>query len=170
VTHVAETIEQSARRIGHHAWVEMRLFELLGRWSGTVPEPRAQALFASHSRHHAWHTELWHSLLPVVPHLAAVDLVAPDEADAALIASLEALDEGDAPGTARQLTAVYREVLPHLDRSLRAHLDVATPVTDGPTMRVLRMVLADIDQDRVAGDQLIEALGAAEAPGAAGSS
>ena len=27
---VAETIEESGRRIGHHAWVEARLFEVVG--------------------------------------------------------------------------------------------------------------------------------------------
>ncbi len=32
----SQTIEESGRRIGGHAWVEMRLFEKLGRWSGVV--------------------------------------------------------------------------------------------------------------------------------------
>jgi hypothetical protein len=194
VAPVAETLELSARRVGRHAWVEMRLFEILGRWSGTVNQPRAQALFASHSHHHAWHAELWHGLLPAVPHLAVPELVAPDEADAVLIARLDALDRNgtdqdrtdrngtdkdgtnrdgtDKDGTNRdgtdqdgtydadrRLRAVYREALPHLVRTYSGHLDLTTPVTDGPTIRVLRLVLADLDRDRAAGDALIDALG-----------
>jgi hypothetical protein len=183
-----ETIEQSARRIGHHAWLEMRLFEVLGRWSGTVPDPRARAAFATHSRQHAWHAELWHGLLPAVPHLGAAELVAPDEAAAAIVAGLEALDAGgegasdasarndgddsadEGPVTATSvidspsldataaLTAVYREALPHLARAYTAHIAVTTPVTDAPTIRVLRLVLGDLDDERASGDALIEAL------------
>lgn len=198
-----ETIEQSARRIGHHAWVEMRLFEVLGRWSGTVSDPRVRAVFATHSRQHAWHAELWHGLLPALPHLPAAELVAPDEAAAAIVASLEALDGGaDGPGgggvqagdvdsagpdpagagtsgpdtaganragpgtagfptagpdTSAALSAIYREGLPHLVRSYTAHLAVTTPVTDAPTIRVLRLVLADLDEERAAGDALVDA-------------
>jgi hypothetical protein len=183
-----ETIEQSARRIGRHAWLEMRLFEVLGRWSGTVPDPRARAAFATHSRQHAWHAELWHGLLPAVPHLGAAELVAPDEAAAAIVAGLDALDAGgegasaagdeggsgddsagDGPGTdtsvadapsldtTAALTAVYREALPHLVRAYTDHLAVTTPVTDAPTIRVLRLVLGDLDDERASGDALIEA-------------
>jgi hypothetical protein len=156
---VAETLEQSAWRVGRHAWVEMRLFEILGRWSGTVAQPRARALLASHSHHHAWHAELWNGLLPAVPHLAVAELVAPDEADAALIAGLDALDEVGTDDADPRLRAVYREALPHLVRTYSGHLDLTTPVTDGPTIRVLRLVLADLDRDRTAGDELIDALG-----------
>jgi hypothetical protein len=177
VAPVAETLELSARRVGRHAWVEMRLFEILGRWSGTVNQPRAQALLASHSHHHAWHAELWNGLLPAVPHLAVPELVAPDEADAVLIARLDALDQdgttrdgttqndtedADANGSDdadARLRAVYREALPHLVRTYSGHLDLTTPVTDGPTIRVLRLVLADLDRDRAAGDALIDAVG-----------
>ena len=47
----AETLEDSARRIGHHAWVEQRLFETLGTWVPTTPEPEAKALVADQSLH-----------------------------------------------------------------------------------------------------------------------
>ena len=172
---VAETIEQSARRTGHHAWLEMRLFEILGRWSGTVAEPRARVLFATHSQHHAWHAELWHGLLPALPHLAAADLVAPDEADAAVVAALETLDDA---ATEARLTAIYGDTLPHVARSYGAHLALTTPVTDGPAIRALRLALADLDADLAAGEALVAALspeadvdrgggGARPAPGAA---
>lgn len=159
----AETIEQSGRRIGHHAWVEMRLFEILGRWSGTVSEPRARALFASQSHHHAWHSELWQGLLPAVPHLPAADLVAPDPADAQVVAALEALDEPDndedpTAAAVTRIAAVHGTALPHLATTYSDHLEQTTPVTDGPTIRALHLVLRDLADDRAAGDALRVAL------------
>ena len=32
------TVEESAARVGHYKWIEMRLFETLGGWVATVPE------------------------------------------------------------------------------------------------------------------------------------
>jgi hypothetical protein len=215
---VAETIEESGRRIGHHVWVEARLFEVVGRWSGTVDEPRARALFARQSRHHAWHVQLWHELLPGLPHVGPSQLVAPDGDRAALIADLEALDDADRtgpdasspagdrsrddaapagdrlsaddPATAgatpaadasspagdrpepdagadpgedavARLTAVHRVAIPALVRAYEDHLERTTPVTDGPTQRVLRLVLADLAEDRAAGEALLDDLTAA---------
>jgi hypothetical protein len=171
---VAETIEESGRRIGHHAWIEMRLFETLGRWSGTVPEPRAKALLASQSYHHAWHAELWHGLLPAIPHMPAADLVAPDETGAQIVASLASFDEeaeghedGDGHGsTVARLTALYEVALPHLVDTYTDHLEHTTIVTDGPTARVLRLALNDLADDLVAGDDMIDALRSVPTTGA----
>jgi hypothetical protein len=162
----AETIEASGRRIGHHAWVEMRLFETLGRWSGTVADPRAKALLAAQSHHHAWHAEQWHALLPALPHLAAADLVAPSEATSELVATLAELDEvpapaddtAAAPDDVSRLAAIYRVALPRVAAAYREHLALTTPVTDGPTMRTLGLVLADLDADIRAGLDLLAEL------------
>jgi hypothetical protein len=160
---VAETIEDSGRRIGRHAWVEARLFELVGRWAGTVAEPRSRALFGRQSAHHAWHVELWHGLLPALPHLAATQLVAPDGADAEMVATLAALDEaddGETPaGALARLVALHREALPRVLATYDDHLAHTTPVTDGPTVRVLRLVRTDLAEDLTAGLELAEALG-----------
>lgn len=175
---VAETIEESGRRIGHHVWIEVRLFETLGRWSGTVSDPRARALFARQSLHHAWRAELWHDVLPALPHIPTAALVVPDEADAEVIGALEALDEppaghpgdadpgGDGAATAgrpggddptARLAAVYDDALPHLVGSYTDHLALTTPITDGPTIRVLRLVMADLADDQAAGRALLTA-------------
>lgn len=161
---VAETIEESGRRIGHHVWVEARLFEVTGRWSGTVDEPRARALLGRQSRHHAWHVQLWHELLPALPHVGPSQLVAPGEDGAATIAGLEALDDaGDTPdaGTdaaVARLTALVRDAVPALERAYEDHLARTTPLTDAPTVRVLRLVLADLADDRAAGEALLDTL------------
>jgi hypothetical protein len=176
---VAETIEESGRRIGHHAWIEVRLFETLGRWSGTEADPRARALFARQSLHHAWHAEMWHDVLPALPHVPTATLVVPDAADAEVIARLEVLDEpqsghpgdtdpgGDGaasaggPGpddlTAARLAAVYDDALPHLVASYTGHMALTTAITDGPAIRVLRLVMADLTDDHTAGRALLTA-------------
>ena len=206
---VAETIEESGRRIGRHAWVEARLFEIVGSWAGTVAEPRSRALFARQSAHHAWHVELWHGLLPALPHLADNQLVGPDGTDAEMVASLAAFDdrsgtagtaeigdvgvaagtadtgdakvaagtgdagvepggpEGSAPaGAADRLVALYRRVLPARLAAYDDHLAHTSPVADGPTMRVLRLVRTDLAEDILAGEALIEALGPPPGPSA----
>ncbi|HEX6420577.1 MAG TPA: hypothetical protein VFZ77_18900 [Acidimicrobiales bacterium] len=160
---VAESIEGSARRIGGHTWLEMRLFGILGGWSGTVGEPRSRALLAATSRHHAWHAELWRDLLPDLPHLPADDLVAPDDAGAGIVARLEAVDAGEGAAT---LAAVREVALPGLAARYAAHLARTAPLADGPTIRVLHLVLADVERDRAAVDPLPTAAGGvAPAPG-----
>ena len=163
----AETIEASGQRIGQRAWVEMRLFETLGAWSGAVADPRARALLATQSHHHAWHAELWHELLPALPHLPAADLVAPAEGDSEMVASLAALDPAageSEPGDAARLAAVYEEAMPRLRAAYEDHLERATAVTDGPTIRVLRLVLADLTEDTDAGLALLATLSDASDP------
>jgi hypothetical protein len=162
----AETIEASGRRIGQHAWVEMRLFETLGAWSAAVVDPRARALLANQSHHHAWHAELWHDLLPALPHLPAADLVGPADSDSELVASLAALDpaeggagaDDDEPTDAARLAAVYEQAMPRLQATYEDHLAHTRPVTDGPTIRALRLVLTDLDDDTRGGLDLLDTI------------
>lgn len=142
---VAETIEQAGRRVGGHAWGAARLFEVTGRWSTTVDDPRARAWLGAASRRYGWHAELWHGLLPAVPHLAVDELVAPPDELAPLMAELDGLDaDRDAALLADAADRVLATVIDELER----HRAVTTPVADGPTLRVLTLVLADLHADR----------------------
>jgi hypothetical protein len=151
----AETLEDSARRIGHHAWVEQRLFETLGAWVPTTPEPAAKALVAELSLHHAWRAELWHGLLPAVPHLAVADLV---------VAPPGAPVPPPGASTADRLGWLCGEVLPALLDGYADHLARTTVVTDGPAIRVLGLVTADARADLAAGRALLSALGLDPSP------
>ena len=51
-------VEDSARRVGHYKWIEMRLFEVLGGWVATVPELDVKIKLGVHCYKHAWHAEL----------------------------------------------------------------------------------------------------------------
>ena len=149
-----ETLEESARHIGHHAWIEQRLFEILGAWVTAVPELEAKAVLATQSYHHAWHAELWHGLLPSVPHIHTPDLVTPADATTAeRIGSLAA-----AKGTVEKLAGLYEVVLPALVDAYTEHLERTTPVADGPTIRALRLVLADEEADARTGERVLRSL------------
>jgi hypothetical protein len=160
------TLEEQAHRIGHHIWLETRLFEVLGGWITVVSEPEAKVCLASHSRHHAWHAELWHKQLPAVPHLPADQLVAP--AHAQLAAALGVLagaetdgggaepDSGD--GTLTRLVGMYRVVVPRVITAYRRDLESASPISDAPMLHTLRHLLSDEIEDWREGEQLIQSL------------
>ena len=122
--------------------------------------PGAKALLAARSRHHAWHAELWLGLLPVVPTvdgLAPEDLVVPRPEDADLVDALAAVPGGAADPTAAVLGALHDLVAPRLRAAYAAHRDVTAPVADGPALRVLDLVEADVEAD----DRDVDALLAA---------
>lgn len=163
------TLEASARRIGRYRWIEMRLFEALGGWVAGVPELDAKALLATHSRQHGWHAELWHDLLPVRPATAGehpgsgastpADPWAPPPDDERLAAFAAALTEPDAPElTIEKVVGVYRVALPHAIGTYTGHLRAASPVTDGPTIRTLRLVLSDELDHWRDGEMLLQSL------------
>src|SRR3546814_17004887 len=58
------TVEESARRVGHYQWIEMRLFEVLSGWVAPVPELDVKMRLGTHRFHHPWHAALWHKRLP----------------------------------------------------------------------------------------------------------
>jgi hypothetical protein len=149
-------LEETARRAGGYAWTEMRLFELLGQWATALPEPAAAARLGSTSRHHGWRAELWHEQLPSIPALEVGDLVAPpDVGTAAVVATL-----ADAPPGAavEALASAYRVLVPRLVAAYDAHLADTSPVADGPVARTLRLVLADVVPDWIAGQRLLASL------------
>ncbi|HET6728228.1 MAG TPA: hypothetical protein VFG96_02350 [Jiangellaceae bacterium] len=150
------SLEASARRIGHYCWIEMRAFEVLGAWTARVPEPDVKAALATHSRQHGWHAGLWHDLLPVIGESSAVSFVEPP--GVALVAFVEALAAPEAPElTLEKLVGVYRVLVPHAVGAYRHHLDGASPISDGPTIRALGLVLSDqLDQWRE-GEALVQA-------------
>ncbi|HEX6167420.1 MAG TPA: hypothetical protein VFZ30_11570, partial [Acidimicrobiales bacterium] len=76
-----------------------------------------------------------------------------------LVATLAELDEAPAPADdVSRLAAIYRVALPRVTAAYRDHLALTTPVTDGPTIRALGLVLADLDADTRAGLDLLAAL------------
>jgi hypothetical protein len=141
------TRDEAARRAAHHRWFEARLFEVVGGWVTTTPEPEAKLLLEAQAAKHAWHAELWERRL----RAAAVG-----EPGKAWTDVVEALAEPS--GTVERLAGLSRVVLPHLVAAYGDHLDACNAVSDGPTARWLRVILADDVDDWRDAERLLQSL------------
>src|SRR6266851_7273054 len=151
------TVEETARRVGHYKWVEMRLFEVLGGWVATVPELDVKMRLGTHCYKHAWHAELWHKRLPELREMNPERLTAPANDD--VVAFMDALTAPEGPDqTIEKLVGVYRVLIPHKIAAYTYHLNNTSTITDAPTMRSLRLALHDEYEDWRDGEMLIESL------------
>ena len=134
-------LEQAARTLGGWCWAERRCFEILGGWVRDTDEHALKALFARHSRHHAWRAERWAEILPraYVP-----------DADALIVGGADA-EVFDLAGTedpsASRVVAHYDVLYPALLAAYQASPVVMHPVTDGPALRAIRIILGDAAHD-----------------------
>lgn len=151
------TVEESAKRVGHYKWIEMRTFEVLGGWVATVPELDVKLRLGTHTYHHAWHAELWHKRLPELREMNQERLNVPPNDE--MVAFVDALTEPEAPElTIEKLVGVYRVLLPHMIAAYTYHLNNTSSITDAPTMRSLKFVLDDDFEDWRDGEMLIQSL------------
>jgi len=147
-------LHATARRAGAARWLAARLFEVVGGWVATVPEPEAKIVFATQSAHLGWHAGLWGDRLPTLHGVDPQTWVGPasagvEEAVAALAA---------APTTIERLAGLHRCLLPRLAAAHADHLELASAVTDAPTIRTLGLVLTDLVEDQRAGERLLQRL------------
>ncbi|MGQ0617322.1 MAG: hypothetical protein ACT4PW_10085 [Acidimicrobiia bacterium] len=134
-------LAESARRFGHYRWFEQRLFEILGRWVQDIPENDVKLCLDTHSQHHVWHAEVWRERLPVLRQVDPDLLTRPP--NDAFVAFVEALAAPSPPGNIERLVGAYRVAVPHLVVVYGEHLAHASPVSDGPAIRALGLVLTD---------------------------
>lgn len=150
-------VEESATRIGHYRWIEMRLFEVLGGWVATVPELDVKLRLGTHCYHHAWHAELWHKRLPELREMNPDRLTAPPNDE--LVRFVEVMGEPEAPGeTIEKLVGVYRVLIPAKIAAYTYHLNNASTIADAPTIRSLRFALQDELEDWRDGEMLLQSL------------
>lgn len=148
---------ERGRWLGHQAWLEARVFEVLGRWVQDVPEPEVKLSLAAHSRHHAWHAELLQGHLPAVADIEPAALVVPP--NDGLVSALDAVAKPARPdATVDKLAGFYRVLLPYLVTSYRRALDAASVVADASLARSLRFVVADDVAEWQEGEALLRGL------------
>ena len=151
------TVEETARRVGSYKWIEMRLFEALGGWVATVPELDVKMRLGTHCYKHAWHADLWNKRLPELREMNTERLTSP--ANEAIEAFMEAVTEPEGPGqTIEKLVGVYRVLIPHKIAAYTYHLNNTSTITDAPTIRSLRFILADEFEDWRDGEMLLQSL------------
>jgi hypothetical protein len=171
---VAFPLGTTAALVGQYRWIESALYRVLGEWVTDMPITSVQVHLDGQSMRHAWHADLWAERLPVLSGVDPDGLTVPAAPAAALFSMLEgpphpgdgpdpswavaAEEPSDRPGALPRLAGLYRVVLPRLVTSYERHLRVVAPVTDGPVLRALRLVLNDEIDDWQAGERLVEHL------------
>jgi hypothetical protein len=150
-------VEETARRVGHYKWAEMKLFEALGGWVATVPELDVKMRLGTHCYHHAWHADLWHKRLPELREMNPERLTGPpNEAMERFVAALTEPEAADM--TIEKLVGVYRVFIPHFISAYTFHMNNTSEITDAPTIRVFKLVLVDEFDDWRDGEMLIQSL------------
>jgi hypothetical protein len=151
------TVEETARRVGHYKWIEMRLFEVLGGWVATVPELDVKLRLGTHCYHHAWHAELWHKRLPELREMNPERLTVPPNDE--LVAFVDALTEPEGPElTIEKLVGVYRVLIPAKVAAYTYHRNNTSTITDAPTIRSLGFILQDEMDDWRDGEMMLQSL------------
>lgn len=135
-------IDEAAQRVGELAWVEQRLFEVLGAWAASTPEPGLKVVLATQSRLHGDHVLTLTAVLPDTRDHDPEALVAPPAVDPT--AALDGLAERD-----ERLRTLLDEVLPAHLGALERFVADASPISDGPARRAVAAVL---DEDRAAAE------------------
>ncbi len=150
-------VAETARRVGHYKWTEMKLFEALGGWVATVPELDIKMRLGTHCYHHAWHAELWHKRLPELREMKPERLTVP--ANDAMERFIAAMTEPEAPElTIEKLVGVYRVLIPRFIAAYTYHMNNTSEITDAPTIRSLKHALDDEYADWVDGELMLQSL------------
>ena len=150
-------VDESAKRVGHYKWIEMKTFEVMGGWIATVPELDVKMRLGAHCYHHAWHAELWHKRLPELREMNQDRLTEPPNDE--LVAFVDAMTEPEAPETTiEKLVGVYRVLIPAKIAAYTYHRNNTSTITDAPTIRSLEFALADEFEDRRDGEMILQSL------------
>jgi hypothetical protein len=150
------TVDETARRVGHYKWVEMKLFEALGGWIATVPELDVKMRLGTHCYHHAWHADLWNKRLPELREMNTERLTLPAEGMEAFFAAMTEPEAQEQ--TIEKLVGVYRVLIPHIISAYTYHLNNTSTITDAPTIRSLKFALQDEFEDWRDGEMIIQSL------------
>jgi hypothetical protein len=144
----------TATQLGRYAWLERRLFEVLGAWSVTETDPAVKLLLDAQSHEHAWHAQL---LFERLPELREVDpealVVAPSAAYAAAVEQV-----GTAGPLVARLVGAHQVLVPQLLVAYRRELAAADPFAGASLRRWLGFAVADLTEEWAAGQELLASL------------
>jgi len=141
-------VKENSQRLANYRYLEVQLMEMIGGWSHTTPQISLKATFGYHVYDHAQAANQLGERLEQLRSGRLSEEPATDEF-ARLCEYVWNLDN-----VADRLVAVYRVLEPHLVSTYVYHADATDPLTDTPTVRLLRN-LAGIAQSHVAWGQAV---------------
>src|SRR4051812_16915721 len=145
-------VKENAQRLANYRYLEAQLMEMLGGWSHTTPQLAFKATFGYHVYDHAQAADMLGERLGQLRSWRDRAEPATDEF-AHLCEHVWNLES-----TIDRLVAVSRVLEPHLVSTYVYHADATDPLTDAPTVRLLRQ-LGAIGQSHIAwGQAVLESL------------
>jgi Protein of unknown function (DUF455) len=149
------SVAENSQRLANYRYLEIQLMEMIAGWSHTTPQLAYKATFGYHVYDHARNADELGERLEQLRSGRDREEPATDEF-AQLCEHVWRLES-----TIDRLVAVYRVLEPHLVSTYVYHADATDPLTDTPTVRLLRH-LAGVDQSHVAwGQAVLDSLTAA---------
>ena len=134
------TVKENARRLLRFFYLERRLAQALGSWTLSIPEFEVKI---ETGRHIFWHADAANRLRGRLHEQEMRQQAIDDYRDAEIDLLIEEmLSAEDAPAL---LVGVHQVVGRALETAYRHHIDDTDPVTDAPTIRLLRQVLLDYE-------------------------
>lgn len=145
-------VKERGEHVATFRWIEVRVMEMLGAWIPSTPEMEAKLVLGTHIWDIAQHADSFgkrtHELRLPLQHS-----IEPSAEYVRFLGDLAATTE-----TSKRIAGFYGCVLPALDRMFRDYLARVDPLLDGPTVRILERITADIARMRAEGKALREEL------------
>jgi Protein of unknown function (DUF455) len=142
------SVIENSERLANYRYLEEQLMEMIGGWSHTTPQLAFKATFGYHVFDHAQAAEMLGERLMQLRSGRGRSRPPSDE----LVRLCEHV--WNLPTVTERLVAVYRVLEPHLVSTYVYHADATDPLTDAPTVRLLRQV-AGMDQSHIAWGQAV---------------
>jgi hypothetical protein len=142
------SVIENSERLANYRYLEEQLMEMIGGWSQTTPQLAFKATFGYHVYDHAQAAEMLGERLEQLRSGAGRGKAASEDF-ARLCEHIWKLD-----ATIARLVAVYRVLEPQLVSTFVYHADATDPLTDAPTVRLLRQ-LAAMGQSHIAWGQAV---------------
>ena len=146
------SVAENARRLQRFFYLERRLGQALGAWTLAIGEYEVKV---ETGRHIFWHLDAARALRARLTEqerrLADIDGFRDASIDRVIDEALNAAD------TAELLVGLHQVLGAALVTAYRHHLDLACPVADAPTLRVLRGIISDHEPMLEWADQAVAA-------------
>ena len=148
----ADTIDDLAARAARWIALEELLFETLGAWARSVPEPAVKRVLATWCHRHAWHAELWRARLPHIPARPPHRIGGPITRPTWRRGSRRCSASSPTRTRPRRPPPSWRSSPAPFSTRCSAALDEHRAAIDdrldGPTARILDLVAADLAAER----------------------
>jgi len=153
---IGYSVEENVRRLLRLHWTERRLMDVMLAHFASTPVWEVKCALALHQWYCAQHADWLRARITEMRHPAPPLDEAPD---AALDAFLEEVLRAES--TEELLVGIYAVALPALRDAYRTHLGQTNPLIDHPTVRLMRLAMAEVTEAIGWGQRALDACAAA---------